>query len=437
MNSQNRICPIEENQLFEEALREIDRSFGETWLNSDSGHPLQTLWRRRDVLSSIELFTLGSSLIRIKSINPYHFMEYIDIIKKSDRNGSHGAVNGRRGTIFEVVLAAALHNPPEQIIELLDPQYPVYDMIVHLIDKTSINISVKNFGQSEKDELFIKEAKLVEQVIRDHLRQHGGIFIRSDIYPSAYHWDELLRKLPNILRNPIWECENIRDNWHIYLSPLASGENKLYTGELSYTFFVTAPFYKNEVIRLYSKLNEACRDLEQRGKRECNKSANILYAHLPAYILMDDYCEWCNKYLSENPNVPISSIRLIQPAYAKNSEEDTTSLFILYKDISRCDKESIGFTSNGKRLINRFPVGQTAGRPFELTFGGTNAKLPKMHYWYQSGQIYLFDEVTEGCNIKHNLRYDYGIHTHSVIRIKGEDLIVSANSPPTYELLLL
>ncbi len=413
--------------------------FGEDWLNSDFNHPLQKLWKRRDILSSVELLTLGSSIIKIRSIDSRHVLENINVIKMSDRNGKCGAINGRRGAIFETILAGALHNPPRQSVELMGPRYPVYDMIVHFKDRTSINISVKNYGQSEKDELFIKEAKLVEQVIKTNLRYPLDIFIKSEGYPSQAQWDMLKRELLfDIFKDPANRLNVIikRGNWYIFFSKIGISGGNLYPLQLSYTYFITAPFHKNEKLRLFSNLNEACRDLEKNGKPESEDSANMLYVHLPAYVLMDDYHNWCSKYFLDNPNSPISSIRLIQPAYATDLERNFSDLFILYREILK-GKESDGFKLKSNRLINNFPVGSTAGEPFRVLFGKNRVGLPMQHYWYQSGHIYQFDELSGQSKITHQLRYNTGIRTHSVIRIKGEDLIVSQKSPPTYELLLL
>jgi hypothetical protein len=217
---------------------------------------------------------------------------------------------------------------------------------------------------------------------------------------------------------------------------LGFNRGKLDSHLLSYTYFITAPFHKNEILRLFSSLEKAFSDLILKGKPESNDSANILYVHLPAYVLADDYYNWCSKYLSDNPDAPISSIRLIQPAYARDAEKDFSDLFILYRDITK-KPEADGFKLRDNRLINRFPSGATAGKPFRLLFGVEKASLSVEHYWYQSGHIYQFDEIDGQCKIKHNLRYNTGIHEHSVIRIKGEDLVISPRSPPTYDLLLL
>ena len=430
MFGKKRICPIEKNEAFEEALMVIADFFGEKWLNSELGNPLQDLWRRSDTLSSIELLTLGESINKIKSTNRQSILKNINIIKKKD-------ANGRRGAILEIILAAALHNPPVQTVELLGPQNPVYDLIVRFMDADYVNISIKNFAQSQKDEIFIKNAKAIEQIIKTNLKYNYKIYVRYNMHPSQYEWDMLKNKLPNILKEPSHRKSSIMGNWLILLSPFSMAESRLYAQELSYTLFITVPFHRNEQMRLFSKLNDACADINQKGEPERKNSANILYAHIPYYVLLEDYYEWCVKYLKENPNSPISSIRLIQPAYASDSKDSTYHLFFLYKDIIKHNEYNNIFTLNGKRLINCFPTGATAGKPYEVVFGKTNNKLPKKHYWYQSGNIYLFDEVSSGCKIKHNLKFEYGIHTHSVIRINGEDAILSCNFPPTYELMLL
>jgi hypothetical protein len=53
------------------ALEVVKSTFGEAWVGDAKGrHKLQTLWRRRDALSRIELMSLGDSLMTMNAIDP-------------------------------------------------------------------------------------------------------------------------------------------------------------------------------------------------------------------------------------------------------------------------------------------------------------------------------------------------------------------------------
>jgi hypothetical protein len=68
MYSEGRNCPFDKT-ILENALNELVASFSLIWLTSDTGHPLQALWKREDYLSSIELANLGCSILKTKRIN--------------------------------------------------------------------------------------------------------------------------------------------------------------------------------------------------------------------------------------------------------------------------------------------------------------------------------------------------------------------------------
>lgn len=426
MNSNGKACPFERH-ILENALDELANSFSIEWLNSESNHPLQKLWKRDDYLASLELANLGCSISKAKMINSEFAMKHINRIKNENPDL-------RRGSIYEIIFAAAFHIPPKQVVEMLHPQAPTYDLIVHFQDNSIINISVKNFGDSEQSSMFITESKKIESKLEKIVRNPTQIVISNDVYPSKMDWDNLGRNLPKILHN--FKDVNI-GGWRVSLFPLNSGKKKFYSPKASYTIHITTQFYHNEESRIYKSLKKACSDIEEKGTKETDKIMNILCIHIPSHVRMEDYIIWCENYLKNNPGTQISGMRLIQPALAVDSQKDKSFLAFSYRDIFRPEKLENWFGEKDKQLNGEFVVGVPSTEPLNVIFNPEEHNIPRRHYMYQSGHIYHFCEKTEEGSLIAEPRFDYGIHTHAVINLFKQDTIWSGKFPPTNELLIL
>ena len=163
MFSMERRCPLrdEDVQLFEEALIEIVENFSESWLNLNSGHPLQTLWHRKDILSSMELYILGKSIQEIKNTSQDQLRQNIKLLKGDDLGNMSGAV-------WEIILAAAFNKPLKQKSRLLGPRMATFDIEVMATNGLTSHISVKNFGQSDKAKDFLDNFEAIEEVITNN-----------------------------------------------------------------------------------------------------------------------------------------------------------------------------------------------------------------------------------------------------------------------------
>lgn len=288
-----RICPLrdEDVQLFEEALIEIVGNFSESWLNLNLDHPLQILWHRKDILSSMELYILGKSIQEIKITSQDQLRQNIKLIKGDDLGNMSGA-------IWEIILAAAFNKPLKQKSRLLGPSTATFDIEVVAINGLTSHISVKNFGQSNKAKDFLDHFVAIEEVIKDNAVKNTQIMItKKSNYPSSQEWAALKRTIFMHIKERNY-CRYSINDWNILMSPLTYdliseqiGLDKatIYAKEASYTFFMALPFYKNEIRNIASKLNDACLDLVEKGSQESSTSKNILFIHLPRYLSIDFY----------------------------------------------------------------------------------------------------------------------------------------------------
>lgn len=435
MYCEKRRCPLGDGdidkQAFEEALSELVDHFSEEWLKSNSGHPLQTLWHRKDILASIELFYLGDSIKKIKSSSLDQLRQNVKLLKSNDRGTMAGAV-------WEIVLAAAFHKPPEQKSKLLGPRKPAYDIEVEAIDGAKTRISVKNFGQSKNDRNFFDQFKSLERIIENNTTNHIQMSIIRDVnYPNQREWDELKRFVLKLVRRAIFGNHAFKE-WNIAMMPLTDEHIREHTGldratvyarKASYTLFMALPFYKNENKNIESNLKEACLDLINKGSVETNISKNCLFIHLPEYVSLNDYMDWCSHFFCDNPTAPISYITLFQPVYVTDPDRDETFLAFNHAEISRPNR--IGSTN---KLNIEIPLGKPSNSVRHLI--GPNFEIPKHHYTMQSGQVHIdCGDLTHGGKMK--IRFDYGIVTDAVGTFNGEELSVSGTFPPTTRLVLL
>ncbi len=433
MYSDRRRCPLkdDEKQLFEEALVELVDNFSDSWLTSYSGHPLQTLWNRKDILASIELYYLGRSIQKIKNISPDQLNQNIKLLKSNDRGTMAGAV-------WEIILTSAFHKPPEQRAKLLGPRKPTYDIEVETVNGFKNRISVKNFGQSKKDMEFLGQFEVIDKIIENSAINHiQMIIIRKSQFPSKQEWDQLKRIVLKLVKHQIFSNWSI-DGWYIAIRPLTYDQIKarigldqatLYSKKASYVLFMALPFYKNEDKNIESNLNAACSDLIEKGAIESNKSMNSLFIHLPEYVSLNDYATWCERFYINNPTAPISYITLFQPAYATDIDKDESFLAFNCKVISRPNRPE----STNKLLIE-IPIGKIANE-FKHLFG-QDSEIPKHHYIKQSGHIHIdCGDLTHGGMMK--TRFDYGILTDAIGELNGEQFWIAGNFPPTTRLILL
>jgi len=377
--------PIDINEKFQEVLQEVEDSFSKSWLGSGKDHPLQAVWHREDILASIELATLGSSIQKIKIVSPDQTRQNIKTIKEID-------VGNTRNAIWEIILSAAFHDPPAQYSRLLGPRRPTYDIEVRFPDETKNHISVKTFGQSEKDIAFCDQFESIEKIIKSNLTKSLQIFIFRDDYPTPEQWETLKGRLPEIIK---FHCHpiNSMEEWTIVIYPLTDDsvrihacveQAKLYERRNSYSLFMSIPFYKNENRNIESKLKSACIDLIENGFIETNNSMNSLIIHLPEYVAIDNYINWCKTFFIDNPEAPISYVMLIQPVYLSDLEKDESFLSLIDNIIPRCNKSTFA-----NKLHLEFPIGKPTTDRFKEILN-TGFELPMHHYRRQSGNIFAY-----------------------------------------------
>ena len=377
----------------------------------------------------MELYILGKSIQAIKNTSQDQLRQNIKLLKGDDLGNMSGAV-------WEIILAAAFSKPLKQKSRLLGPRMATFDIEVMAINGLKSHISVKNFGQSNKAKDFLDHFEAIEEVIKNNAVKNTQIMItRKSNYPSSQEWAALKRSISMHIKERNY-CRYSINDWNISMSPLTYDLIKeqigldqatIYAKEASYTFFMALPFYKNEIRNITSKLNDACLDLVKKGSQESSTSKNSLFIHLPRYLSIDFYSEWCSQFFSSNPEAPIAFIALVQPEYAMDDNEHF--LAINHRIISRPNRLD---TYN---LEIEIPLFKPVNEVKYLLDG--DVEIPRNYYLMQSGNIHVdYGDFTHGAKTK--MMFYNGIRFSAIIAdAYGEKIEFSGRYPPTTNLVLL
>ncbi|HEX4196311.1 MAG TPA: hypothetical protein VHZ26_02625 [Caulobacteraceae bacterium] len=114
------------------ALAEV---FDLDWLSANGSHPLQTLWKRVDVLATNELLNFGDAVERLRGESADWLRGQVDKVKTGDAGESAGA-------LFEILGLNLFSRDACQVIPAPRAK-PGFDGTLVLPDESRILVSIK------------------------------------------------------------------------------------------------------------------------------------------------------------------------------------------------------------------------------------------------------------------------------------------------------
>lgn len=264
-----------------EAIGFMESWIGTDWLRASVSHPLRNLWRRRDILSSIELIILGKSIERLLfSQLPSRLTELANTIKGNDYGNQVGAA-------YELTTAAML-DVNGQRVRLMGAQQPVYDIEVEAANRT-IHFSCKALlpASVEREfDLFVVHAR--NEIRACATRSPiGCVCALSDKGAGPEH---LADRLPFKQMYDKWlndeRLEFKLGAWWFSFHHLVSEYSmlKLSTQHPSFTLLVGAELSGNEERRIADKIGEARRKFRTNQAISTPSRANAIALRLPPSI---------------------------------------------------------------------------------------------------------------------------------------------------------
>ena len=316
-------------------------AFTTDWLNQNTGHPIQTLWQRKDELATNELYSLASAIQELSPIDAKWVQEQVKKAKSQDRKNSQGA-------IFEILALNILHAPEHPVIPAKLNQAG-FDGILTKPGGHDIRVSIKNYGTSAFQQKFDQKAKAIEKVMVKLLAKfnYPPVQIALDFpteYPEDRDWKMLEDRIRNIFKDKRHAAdpfaalaepldaskergpENARVIFTIFISPFLHDLEKFHSRYNSYTLMISAPYHKNEKANLFSKIEDACANLSKHSATETDHIINSLFLHLPETISLAEAVTWLDEYFTLFPNKPITFIILYQPTVSTNITDNSSTI---------------------------------------------------------------------------------------------------------------
>ncbi len=428
----------------EEAFKAIADHFSYKWIKSPGSHPLQSLWQRRDVLSTNELFFFGTLLNSLSKIDKKWTEGQVKKIKLDQSNN-------RLGAFFEITGIGMLISPDQSIKPAKNDQ-PGYDGILKMTQEKEMRLSLKNYGDSYSYKEFTEYAQNTEAIIKTILKEKSVISVQiiidfSTNYPSKADWNSLNEMLPEMLSNvrkgePRFFFKE--DVWFLGYGDLKDEEQEFYAYENSYTLMVTSPYHKNEEQNLLSKLDEACANLSKHSKLQDEKVINTVFVHLPELASIEKCKQWVLDYYRDFPDKPIGAVLLWQPLVANDLEKDVSFInhhfeFILKENVYSA------WNTFGRSIHFNLPVGMInnvspKNKLVVESEGRTQVIDINDRYFYQKGELFLAAKKSEDGSATGNTnRIAPGIISKSVFQPFADQpgFIIEAIVPPVDKLLII
>jgi hypothetical protein len=445
-NKQSIGIPDEE---MEKAFEAFVRSMSEEWLLKNNYHPLRELWKRGDTFAISEIYSLGTAINELATIDSTWLNKQIKLMKSAERNNHRGA--------FTEVLSIPLLNGKNHPAIPTKSNQPGYDALLSLSSsEKSIRVSIKNYGQSKHEETFVKWASKTEELIKKLLEkyQYYPVTVWIDCptnYPSEDKWKMLHSHLDNIFKTKKGATEPFSalctdvPEWIIIISPHIASQGQFHPNYNSYTFVLSSVYHQNENENLLSKIQDACYNLSKYSAIEDEKVKNFLFIHLSPLASIAKCKEWLDYYFTEYPDKPISAVLLYQPSVGTNLETGKSGINHYFYPYLRQERIN-GWLPSGFHFTFEIPIGMVSTEPlnYSLNFTHPDGKKEMIsvddRYMYQRGNHYIQMQPDGKGGYTGNIsQLVPGVFSHVVIEFPDQPnkAVITGKFPPNDELLIL
>lgn len=409
VNRQNPLGDIEQKEL-DRLFKLICDYYDETWLKESVGqHRLQKLWKRRDALSTCELYTLAYSIDKIENVDE-KWLEYQIKQTKSDNE------NNQLGAFFEIIGLSMLIDPNYSVIPAKRNQTG-YDAVIDFLNNGTTKLSLKKFSHSTHE----KNIKRNFDGIRDEIVNNFSnspykiqIVIKSEYYPRPSEWEDLRLEIPKIaeLYSDRYMLHTI-GNWIVTLENLPPDNDESFAEDIfSYTFIGQVQYHKNEQQNFISKLEDASIDFVKYIPK-VDRQSNALFVNLPETSSVVDLVSWTIEYFQDRRNTTIDSIIFYQPYVSTNISSDTSQISHYF----RCINRDNSIYCNDCKVHTHVPVGIIDRNPpsWSLLINGKLEHRIDNSYIYQSGEHFIKFQRTEHGYSGNLRKKGPGIYTNLVL----------------------
>lgn len=425
------ICSEEDIISF---LKCIEDHFGDDWLKEKGKHKLQTLWQRRDALSTNELFAIGKTIKSLTIEHKVWLKKTITNIKKQP--------DGAHGYITEIILASSITADKSKTTPA-PANKPGYDVSLNGENGKNILISVKNHDISKHYKEFLKYSenireKFISIINTLNISARLVVFFLKPISKELYK--ECILMMHFKIKG-YCDLHSIDGIVNIRVIPFNEfNEKPVVTG--TDLCIITAPFHKNEHLGFKSKLNQASENMKKHLPKNSD-TLRMLYMRLHHAADIKILGEIADQMILSDEECGFDQVMLVQPSVARTSDGRSsihTCIFFSQPTQPTSERNILEIYKDIGRIHYEFPVGTFSNSPANLILIDENKSGVelKQSYIYQKGIIRIMAESkNDGSYWGEASSPASGIHVVSCFNIDGQSFYVEGIKPEHEELLLI
>lgn len=367
---------------FLSSLAVVEDSFGAEWLTSGhSGHRLQKVWRRRDDISSIELYSLGYALRIMLEIDLRWTKAQVKLLKEGNPSNQGGA-------LFEILGASYLAGDDRRAAPT-PRNTPGFDVDVGSVDKRHWRVSLKNYSRSMHEHDFKSRVDAIrEEFVREALAirypPSADIIFIAKKWPDQKNWSDLSNEIPAIIKKYASEgfCSFRDDIWEgcIQALPDRPGELRART-RFSHQVLGIAPFHRNERANFLAKLDHAIANA-RRYSRTGGDTLHAALIRVPPSVSASTFIDHAQQYIAQQGGLDV--VILLQPFFGDVTGQGPSVAFHM-----RSARATAAIARNSELLLD-VPIGIATDKApiWNVQQADVIARLDG-HYWHRRGEHYL------------------------------------------------
>ena len=374
--------------------------FGEQWLKSNGGNPLQLLWARKDVLATNELLNFGDAVER-------HHGAYDKWIRHSAKIIKTGDAGQVAGALFEIVALNLFERNACRVVPAPESM-PGFDGTVHLKNDTArVCVSVKNHGISAREREFLAEAGAFDLEFQAQLEAHFLRDLEINVVGTRHLDSGDFRSLKIDIATLLADFTSQRISGDVVrpyvmvLRGLSRQYAPLSAFGNSTSCRIITPIAKNEQANFEDAIRKGCENLYAHTRNATGEVCRMIMLRLSNAASTARCQEWATWYFKEYPDEPVDAILLYQPAVTTNLVENTDAIVhhvavIEGPRLSHWQQKADG---SQRRLPNiSFLVGYVSAMQskMQLVADGDKTVDLENHYIYQRADVYQKVELSEG-----------------------------------------
>lgn len=411
-----------------ECIAAVQSAFDDAWLEASNGHQIQGLWKRPDAGATNELVNLGYVLREAENKKPGLAASFAKKIKKQD-------LNNQRGMLFELLVIGGLFASHGKV-EPTPANEPGYDLRIAYSDGSQLLLSLKSWGSSQHERIFRKKAADFERYVQKLARQSGchSVNVRAFAanYPEEKAWNELRAAFHGSLKGQplVRSSFSVGSGWRMVIGPVWSPNGPISQTKLSHDVFVLSPYHRNEITNFRDKLEGAIANAERHAVADVDRMYGIVI-RVPANLSWSDANEVVSAYLAHNVSGPIGLIYLVQAAVITDENNRSSQYFFVKPHGSAA---YAAWASSKRAFGLRLMLATIGSQPSKSVLsmdGGNQVDLDNM-YSYHSGDLFVRFDGSEGTVS----RLAPGFRQHAVMRLGGQDIVLSGKFPENDDLVL-